>query len=173
MGPGPTCFEARQWSSPIKMKLILLAILALYITPWTRVLFAEELSSCTASFNGSELIIRNRQIERRWRVANGLLYPTSLRNLKTGTEWLARPSSQPAPFPSSLANTTRDLVFSERREKSNPVEQPSLTVELWAKGSTDIGYRFRIFPDANGISVQLLGAPGGHTSPAAAQPGIG
>ena len=121
---------------------------------------AGEPDSCSASFDGSELVIRNTHIERHWRIANGLLVATSLRDLDAGREWLAAPSAQSRP----QAPDSRKLVFSKHWATSHPVERPSLVVELMTAEAPPSGYRFRIFPEAAAISVQTVDAAQAATS---------
>ncbi len=123
--------------------------------------FAADLRSCRASFDGQELTITNAHIERKWRVSNGLLYPTSLRDLDRGVEWLSRPSVQPAPYPAIvMGEEKREVKFSKRAGKLGPVEAESLVAELTIAGLAPLHYRFQVFPDAGGISVQLTTAEG-------------
>lgn len=136
--------------------------------------FAGDLASCRATFDGAELAISNGHVLRKWRVNNGLLYATSLKDLDTGVEWLSRPSPQPAPYPAvALAEEPREVRFSARTGKFGPVEADSLVAELTTTGSTQLNYRFQVFPDAPGISVKLTteqpargsGDPAGAASP--------
>ena len=116
---------------------------------------AASTDSCYASFSGVELKIGNARIERRWRLSKGRFYATSFRDLSNGTEWLIGASDQPAPSVLSVATDTPAPTFSTRRERSNPVESESLVAELAFSGSTPILYRFRIFPGAAGVSIQV------------------
>ena len=107
-------------------------------------LCAADLSSCKATFNGTELTIANSHVARKWKVANGLLYATSLRDLDSGVEWLARPSAQPAPYPAAaLADEKREVTFSQKSGKLGPVEAESLIAELTTTGATKLTYRFQ------------------------------
>lgn len=115
-----------------------------------------EAQSCQASFDGSELVIGNRSIQRRWRVTGGLLYASSFRDLRTGVEWLGHPSRQPAPMPpGELPQENRIVTFHMRRGRFSPVEAPSLVAELTAVGQVTLHYTFQVFPDSAGIRVQL------------------
>jgi alpha-galactosidase len=111
----------------------------------TALLRAADLHSCRATFDGRELTIANSHVERKWRIENGLLQSASFRDLDAGFEWLA-PHATPAGPPQS-AELTR------RSGKLGPVEAESLIAEL----TTGVRkYRFQVFPDARGISIQLL-----------------
>lgn len=117
---------------------------------------AADLRSCRAVFDGHELTIANSHVERKWRVDNGLLYATSLRDIDTKIEWLARPSVQPSPYPPMpLPDEPRQAALTQRAAKAGPVEAESLIAELVTTGQTRLRYRFQIFPDARGVSIQL------------------
>jgi alpha-galactosidase len=131
---------------------------------------AISTDACYASFDNGELKIGNTRIERRWRLNQGRLYATSFRDLSTGTEWLGGVSDQPAP--TVLATPVSGApapVFSSRKERSNPVEQESLMAELAFAGSAPVLYRFRIFPDAAGVSIQVVHASAAQAPPGAAE----
>lgn len=118
---------------------------------------AAGLNDCRASFDGKELVIANRHVERKWLVSGGLLYATSFKDLDTGRQWLARPSAQPAPFTvMPPPDGQREMKLSTRRGKAVPVEAESLVAELTASGPVRLSYRFQVFPDSRGISIQLL-----------------
>jgi alpha-galactosidase len=118
---------------------------------------AASTDSCYASFSGRELRIGNAHIERRWRLNQGRLYATSFRDLSDGTEWLAGMSDQPAPsIPSATDAGAPAPAFSSRKECSNPVESESLVAELAFSGGTPVLYRFRIFPNTAGVSIQVV-----------------
>ena len=118
---------------------------------------APERTSCSAAFDGAELVIRNAHIEQRWRLLDGLLYATSLRDLKSNRQWLLTPFESPADQPDK-ARASRKLVFSKTWDESNPVARPSFVVELATEESPRSDYRFRTFEDAAAISVQALDA---------------
>jgi len=136
--------------------------------------FAAGLPSCRAQFDGAELTIANSHVERKWRVVNGLLYAVSFRDLDNNVEWLARPSSQPAPYPAAaLPEEKREVTFTQKTGRFSPVEAESLVVELATTGSVRLTYRFQVFPDARGISVQLtaVGTGAGPASTSAGEQG--
>ena len=65
---------------------------------------SRAFESCYAKWQDDRLAIGNAHIERRWRIADGLLVPESLRDHEAGIEWFARPSRRsaphrPSPFP--------------------------------------------------------------------------
>ena len=107
---------------------------------------------CVVEWTGEELTLANARIGRRWRVADGLLYPLSLRDRATGREWLARPADQPAPTPECvLPEEPRTVQVTASHGAAGPVEAPSLMVELVAAGkSLTLRYRLQVFPGAPG-----------------------
>lgn len=107
--------------------------------------FSADVSTCRATYTAGELTIANSHIERKWKVANGQLYATSLRDLDSGKQWLSPPSKQLA---------TDDANFNTKSGKLGPVEAESLVAELATAAST---YRFQVFPDASGIAIQITG----------------
>lgn len=127
---------------------------------------------CYAASTEREFTIGNALVERRWRVENGLLYATSLRDRATGREWLARPSGEPAPCPPiPPPSEPRAVAFAARSGALSPVEEPSLVVELTARGATlTLAYRFQIFPTAGGVISRLgVARTAGADEPAAAR----
>ena len=123
--------------------------------------FAErvEHKGCYAEWSDKELVIGNDLVERKWTIDQGLLKAASIKDKKTGTEWIRQPGRQPAPHPEGdLAKETRTLTFGTYKGKQNPVEKDSLTVNLIAKGANEtngLGYLFQIFPDSSGITIQF------------------
>ena len=113
--------------------------------------------SCYAEWDGRELTVGNSYVRRRWRVENGLLYATSLMDVGSGYEWLARPSERPAPYPNvTLPDEARQVHFRAFEKRDMPVEAPSLVAELRAEGaSVALIYRCQIFSEAAGVVVQL------------------
>ena len=55
-----------------------------------------EFHTCYDRWNDTELTVGNARLERKWRIHDGLLTATSLRNLFTGTEWIREPANGPA-----------------------------------------------------------------------------
>lgn len=138
-----------------------------------------EFGECYAVFAGGELTLGNAQIERRWRVENGLLYAVSFRDRSTGREWLARPSSQPALLPAvPFAGETREVRFAARAGRFQPTEAPSLVAAVTVVGrARTLVYRFQLFAGARGVALQLVDergentvAPGAAAASEAAEP---
>ncbi|MDA0748576.1 MAG: alpha-galactosidase [bacterium] len=113
--------------------------------------------SCYAECTGDSLTLGNPHIERTWRIQNGLLFATSLRNLHTGTEWIAAPAEEPAPVPAMpLPDEPRTLHLSTKTGANLPVEAPSLRASLRAEGERlTLSYHFQIFSNAAAITTQL------------------
>jgi alpha-galactosidase len=133
---------------------------------------AQDAGSCTASLNGSELTVRNRLVERRWRVQNGLLFATSLRDLSTGVEWLSKPSREAAPTPDrAIPKEERTLTFKSHRGRFGAVQSPSLLAELTAAGTVTLRYTFQIFPNSAGVRIRMSveGLPAVSTAAASQQ----
>jgi alpha-galactosidase len=122
---------------------------------------SSGLSDCRAELDGDVLVLANAHIERKWRVKNGLLFATSIRDLDADVEWLARPSSIAAPCPDApVPDEERALALSTETGRAFVTEAESLRAELRAEGpSLSLVYRFQIFPDARGVCVQLLTEP--------------
>lgn len=117
-----------------------------------------EWQDCRGEFNGSELIIKNSCIERKWKIQNGQLYAASFQNLKTSTEWLSQISDLPAPAltPSTHFDHKDKVGFEVESPFASPTSEDSmlltLTIESSAHGK--VIYQFRIFPDSPGISIR-------------------
>lgn len=117
----------------------------------------RQFGPCYARLSEAIFCIGNAHIERRWRVENGLLYPTSLVDRATGQEWLARFSDHPAPYPErETPEEPRAVRLACGGGQAGPTEARSLVAELTAAGaSLTLTYRFQVFPDARGIVVDL------------------
>ena len=115
---------------------------------------SAKFEACYARWDTQQLVIGNAHVERAWKVAGGLLYAASFRDIESGREWIARSSARPAPYPKAApAGNSAALIFSSRSGRLGPVEAASLEVELKAERMT---YRFQIFPNARGVVLQLL-----------------
>ncbi|MDQ3813513.1 MAG: alpha-galactosidase [Armatimonadota bacterium] len=117
----------------------------------------DSFGLCYVAMEADEIIIGNEWIERRWQIKNGLLYATSLRDLTTGREWLARAATQPAPCPElALPDEPREVQLTSRSGTFSPTEDCSLIAELTVVGATvNLVYQFQVFPAARGIVLQL------------------
>jgi len=136
---------------------------------------AAEFGPCRAAWTGDELTIANDHVERKWRVENGLLYPTSYRDLGAARQWCVKPAYIPAPSPpAELVDEPRAVTFRHETGRENPVSAEALIVELTAAGaSATLNYRFVIFPEARGVMMQLTVEDARRTAPsgaAAAEP---
>lgn len=130
-----------------------------------------EFKSCHARWTEQELVLGNAHFERRWSVKNGLLTAVSLRDLDANLEWVAKPANRPAPCPANQAfQGTRRLSVVTRTGCVRPVEEESLLVEVTVAGSPALAYRFQLFPEARGATMQFAVAGGtepGQRTPAA------
>jgi len=116
-----------------------------------------DFCNCHARWNGGELAIGNEWIERKWRVANGVLHAVSLRDLRAGIEWIAASPTGPSPCPPGLVpDEPRTVSVSSFQGKFVAVEEPSLVIELEASGArASLKYHFQIFPGSSAIVARL------------------
>lgn len=114
-----------------------------------------EFKSCYASWSDKELTVGNSLIERKWRIANGLLTATSFRDKTSGLEWVAKPSKA-APLPAgTLPGESRQLQVTPKTGRQNPVEEESLTLDVVAPGKASLTYRIQIFPASRGVLMSF------------------
>ena len=146
--------------SPIRK--IFIPIAAMWISTSTLTRAADdprptgsaEFKGCHVSWNERELVIGNRNFERKWRIDNGLLTATSFRDLGANVEWLAKPAGRPAPYPAgALPGGKRVMSGVARSGRLNPVEEESLVLELATVGEASYAYRFQVFPSAGGVGI--------------------
>jgi alpha-galactosidase len=127
---------------------------------------SARFESCYAHWDGTTLTIGNSHIERQWQLRDSALHPSSFRDLSTSAEWLAGTSVQPAPS----GGRASSFAFSAKTGAPSPVSAGALTVELTSPAVT---YRFRIYPEAHGVTVQVDSAAprtASASAPAAGQP---
>jgi alpha-galactosidase len=130
---------------------------------------AAPTASGTAEFHGAyarwspeEVVVGNRHFERKWKVDQGLLTATSLRDLDAGIEWIARPANAPAPHPAGEpAKRDRELLGTTSTGKQNAVEEASLVLKLASDDGDVFSYRFQIFPSARGVGITFSSAVDG------------
>lgn len=119
--------------------------------------------SCAASWSDTELVIANRCMERRWKIRGGRLYPSSVKDLATGREWLARTSAQPSLCPSSAFGFAAEEPLSlqiESHTDAHAVSADSLHVTATASGSAGVlKMHFRVYPDSPAITSYLTLEP--------------
>lgn len=125
---------------------------------------------CRAEFTGDELVIGNDVIQRCWHVRDGRLVASSLKDLRSGFEWLAIPSNRPAPVEASPREGASSLLFAAEPARPAAVSQEGLSVMLAAEDGS-LTYRFMIFPGSAGVTMQLLaqGAADGAQASSAAK----
>src|SRR4051812_1450643 len=99
-------------------------------------------ASCRSEFTGDELLIANDHIERRWKVKDGALYPSSLLHVRSKTQWISSPSKTPttAPVNAPIQVTTADRPLSV-------VNRQDVLITTLPR------HRFQIFADAPSITV--------------------
>jgi len=126
--------------------------------------------SCFAQLAGTQLTIGNAHQVRSWRLDKGRLYATSLRDLDSNTEWIARPSSLPSPTPIN-DQPASSFVLRGASGSFSPIEASSLRVELEARSQQNlVEYEFQIFPEAAGVRMwtEVRSTAADATLPAAA-----
>ncbi|MBI5830681.1 MAG: alpha-galactosidase [Armatimonadetes bacterium] len=114
--------------------------------------------SCRATFDGAELVVANALVERRWRVDRGRLYPTSLRDLLAGREWLTGPSPLAAPTPAGGDDDDEPCEWHVEMvaDRALPVEEPALRVTLTAsQARATVVYHFEVFEHAAGVALRV------------------
>ena len=128
---------------------------------------SAQFESCYARWDGAKLTIGNAYVERQWQAQGGRLFATSFRDVSARTEWLAGRAQHPAPYPKFPgAEAERKLTFASRTGAASAVEAGSLIVELKSESAPAVTYRFQVFPESRGISVQLVAGAGGGSVPA-------
>ncbi len=117
---------------------------------------SAEFKGCHVSWNERELVIGNPHFERKWRIDKGLLTATSFRDSAANIEWLAKPASRPAPYPSgAIPPGDCSLLGLTRSGRLNPVEEESLVLNLTLADQESWSYRFQVFPAAAGVGIQF------------------
>ncbi len=115
-----------------------------------------EFKTCYASWSDKELTVGNAFIERKWRIANGLLTATSFRDKTANVEWVVKPAAKPAPLPvATLPNESRPFQITPKTGRLSPVEDESLTLDIAAPGKASLTYRLQIFPASRGVSIRF------------------
>lgn len=122
--------------------------------------------TCYAILKGSELILGNELIERRWQVSRGLLYASRLFDKTAACEWIASPAPQPAPTPDvPISGGPVEFTFTASTGPMTPTEAPSLVVSLGAVFTAEdsptgtellLTYRFQIFPESPAVTQNIL-----------------
>lgn len=123
--------------------------------------------TCYAHFVNDQLIIGNDVMERRWQVREGLLYPTGLRHMASGYDWLAEAwaLTQPAPtLDLPLRLSSHEFTFVASTGVLQPTEAPSLQIELgadfispgWPEEIYHLTYVFQIFPGIAAVTTRVV-----------------
>jgi alpha-galactosidase len=115
-----------------------------------------DFQTCYARWSNTELVLGNAHVKRVWRIRDGLLTATSLHDLDSDTQWLAKPAARPAPYPAAaVPDERRQVTITAQGGRASPVEAESLVVTMVATGRTTLNYRFQIFPHARGVAIQF------------------
>lgn len=117
----------------------------------------ETWHDCEAIWDETSLTLKNSAIERRWRLENGLLYNVSLRNARTGTEYLVATSDHPSPTPEfPVAQTCRHVTVVAGPWQPEVVGARGLRVTVRAAyDDYDLTTVLMIYPATPAISTQL------------------
>ena len=126
-----------------------------------------KFESCYARLIGDVLTIGNDCLERCWQVRDGQLYPTGLRQVQAGVEWLAPAWAVPQPAPTvdlALRLSSHEFSFVVSTGALQPTEAPSLQIELgadftspgWPEEIFHLTYVFQIFPGLAAITTRVI-----------------
>jgi alpha-galactosidase len=106
-----------------------------------------QFGSCYARWTDTELIVGNSHIERKWSIEGDVLHATSLYDRDAKVEWLNAPAGQ------QMAASKERIEITAYSGTFSPVESPSLRIDVASKAS--LHYRFRVFPEAKGVEIEL------------------
>jgi alpha-galactosidase len=88
---------------------------------------------CHAVWDGTSLSLGNQAIARRWKIQNGLLYNTSLRDAVSGKELLVAASAHPSPCPEfPVTDACRQFAIEAAPHQAAVTSAPALRVRLRA-----------------------------------------
>ena len=111
---------------------------------------------CSATLNGTQLVVANQYVRRAWTVRQGRLFATSFFDVEQNVEWMAEPAGAPAPT-SRLSPETSRQTFRGAAGTFGPTQGRSLRLELEEAGSEgSVAYEFQVFPDAAGIRMWIV-----------------
>jgi hypothetical protein len=123
---------------------------------------------CHAAWDDMSLALSNSAIARRWKIQNGLLYNLSLRDAKSGEEFLVAPSAQPSPCPEfPVTESCRHLAIEAALYQATVVSATALRVQIHASYETfRLTTTLLIYPGLPAITtwIEIEGGP----APAAA-----
>lgn len=137
-----------------------------------------DFKDCYASYDGKQLIVGNRAIERRWKAEDGFPVSLSLRNPADGTEWLAAEGEVPAcGLPLLAGRPSGELRFRAAADDDLGIAPQHLKAELeLTGGALEWKLEFRVYPSAPLVRQRLWvrqAAGGKPESPAALAGGSG
>jgi alpha-galactosidase len=134
-----------------------------------RFMISGSHASCRFEFTGDELLIGNRQIERRWKLRNGALFATSFKNLESNTEWITKPIDVAAPIVFKAEAEAPSDPKVEVKWSDQPLlpvhQQDGLVVELHVTDGAKATYRFQIFDRSPGVTMTVISSRGPSTTP--------
>jgi alpha-galactosidase len=114
-----------------------------------------EFNNCYATLAGDTFICGNSNFERRWKIQDKDLYPTSFRDLQLKKEWISPAHSLAAPTMGADQPLECSWELKKDEGPQHPVQATSLICELIA-GNSGFAYRFQIFPEASGVAIQVI-----------------
>ena len=120
-------------------------------------------------FTGDELLIATGVIERRWQLRDGILYASSFIHLPTKTQWITKPSPVHAPFVSEAAagEVKVDVKWSDLPLTHVQREETLVVTLTVTRGSARADYRFQVFTDSAGVTIDVTSTAGPATQPSA------
>ncbi len=114
--------------------------------------------SCYARIENQELIAGNALIERRWRIIGGKFFAASFLDKTSGRQWLTGVAQKASLLPPAVVNEKDPILSLElHRGVWRAGEAQSLVAQVISRGKKiTLMYRFEIFANLPGISVQLV-----------------
>ncbi|MBC8154866.1 MAG: hypothetical protein H7Z72_18370, partial [Bacteroidetes bacterium] len=112
---------------------------------------------CKARWTPQQLTLGNALVQRQWRIENGLLINTSLKDNVTGKEQLLGASPQPSPSPEfEVRETCRKTTITADTGKAVVVETTALLVTIQSEyESYTLTTHCKIFPQTPAVSTWL------------------
>lgn len=117
----------------------------------------DVFQDCQAHWTSKDLTLKNALIQRQWRIENGLLVNTSLKDPVTGNEQLLAASPQPSPAPEfEVRETCRKTTVSADTIRAVVVETTALQVAIRSEyDSYTLTTYCKIYPQTPAISTWL------------------
>jgi len=127
-------------------------------------------AGCRFEFTGTELLIANATVQRRWTLRNGSLFPLSILHIPTRTEWIAKESSIESPCITQEPadpDANAEVTFSD--QPLDAVQQHDtliVNLKLTHSDARATTYRFQLFTDSPGITITAASTVWPATQPA-------